>query len=129
MARLKGVRGVPEPETLEAAQRRAMAHMVKPRYKIAARYGWPRGLTTEEAAAYVGLSTTSFLNEVGAGIWPSFSLREVRRDKRRKIWDRAALDAVFDGGLQVADPIDRDRAEMEAELEHEYQNILSRRKT
>ncbi len=117
------------PETLAGAQRRAMAHMVKPRHTIAARYGWPRGLTTEEAAAYVGLSTTSFLNEVGAGIWPSFSLREVRRDKRRKIWDRAALDAVFDGGLLVADPVARDRAEMEAELENEYQNILSRRKT
>ena len=129
MVRLKEVWGVPGPETLEGAQRRVMAHMVKPHHKIAARYGWPRGLTTEEAAAYVGLSTTSFLNEVGAGIWPSFSLREVRRGKRRKIWDRAVLDAVFDGGLQVADPVARDRAEMEAELAHEYQNILSRRKT
>lgn len=50
-----------------------------------------RGLSCEEAAAYIGLSATKFLALVGEGRMP----KPVRVD-RRSIWDIRELDAAFD---------------------------------
>lgn len=53
--------------------------------------GWPRGLSREMAAAYVGLSVTTFLDGVRRNEWPA-----PMAIGRRRVWDRAALDKVFD---------------------------------
>lgn len=50
-----------------------------------------RGLSCEEAAGYVGVSVTKFLEMVGDKRMPT----PVRID-RRTIWDIRALDAAFD---------------------------------
>ena len=52
---------------------------------------WPRGLSLEQAAAYVGVSPGKFKEEVAEGLWPKPWKRG-----RRLIWDRMALDKVFD---------------------------------
>ncbi len=55
-------------------------------------YGaWPRMLNTEQAAAYVGTSRNTFLEEVDSGVWPvPIALRG------RKFWDRVLLDQAQD---------------------------------
>jgi len=53
-----------------------------------------RGLSIEEAGAYVGLSASAFAKEVAAGRFPG---PMPLRSSRRKIWDRAALDRALDG--------------------------------
>ena len=68
------------------------------------RPGWPRLLSREEAAEYVGVSATQFDKEVAAGVWPRpldketirrvLSIREY--DCRRLRWDRRALDLAVD---------------------------------
>ncbi len=50
-----------------------------------------RGLSRVEAAGYVGVSPTTFDKMVIAGEMPS-----PKRVGTRKIWDRHALDLVFD---------------------------------
>ena len=50
-----------------------------------------RGLSCEEAAAYIGLSQTKFLKLVDTGKMP----KPIRID-RRVIWDMRALDSAFD---------------------------------
>lgn len=55
---------------------------------------WPRGLSEEQAAVYVGVSVGTFRAEVAAGIWPAADRRGPER--RRKVWDRALLDRAFD---------------------------------
>lgn len=52
---------------------------------------WPRMLSREQAARYVGVSTTQFDKEVGEGRWP----RPERRGSRIT-WDRALIDMVQD---------------------------------
>lgn len=53
----------------------------------------PRLLSREEAAAYVGLSPTTFDLEVAAGTFPGpFPLTSARR----RLWDIRALDAAID---------------------------------
>lgn len=58
---------------------------------------WPEGLSAEQAAAYVGVGRTRFLEEVDQGTWH-------RPDKRgrRRVWCRAKLQAElvsrYDGG-------------------------------
>jgi hypothetical protein len=53
-----------------------------------------RFLDADEAAAYVGVSQTLFLEEVGQGLWP----QPLRRGAsgRRTTWDLKALDAAAD---------------------------------
>ena len=51
---------------------------------------WPRLLSVELAAAYVGVSKTTFLVGVG-NTWP----RPIRHGKRA-LWDRARLDRTVD---------------------------------
>lgn len=55
---------------------------------------WPRILSRDQAATYVGVSTTLFDREVAAGKWPP----PVRRGEKggRLTWDRLALDRAAD---------------------------------
>ncbi len=52
---------------------------------------WPRGLSADQAAPYVGLSTNKFREEVKAGLWPKPETRG-----GWKIWDRHRLDEAWD---------------------------------
>lgn len=51
----------------------------------------PRGLSREQAAAYVGVSPSTFDKLVAEGTMPV-----PKRLKNRSIWDRQRLDACFD---------------------------------
>ena len=53
---------------------------------------WPRGLSVGEAAAYLGISRTSFQRLVDRQQMP----RGKRITEGRVVWDRAELDHVFD---------------------------------
>lgn len=56
----------------------------------------PRGLSREEAARYIGVSTTLFDEMVADGRMP-----RAKKINSRVVWDRFALDAAFsdlDGG-------------------------------
>lgn len=52
---------------------------------------WPRMLSREQAASYVGVSTTQFDREVSAGRWPP-----PERRGNRITWDRRLIDRVQD---------------------------------
>lgn len=52
---------------------------------------WPRGLSLAQAAAYVGVSENTFLEEVDDGLWPGPEERG-----RRRIWDRVDIDTFWD---------------------------------
>ncbi|TWA73978.1 hypothetical protein FBZ83_12645 [Azospirillum brasilense] len=52
---------------------------------------WPRCLSRDQAAAYVGVSPGKFAEEVGAGIWPAGEPRG-----GRVLWDRNLLDIAQD---------------------------------
>jgi hypothetical protein len=53
--------------------------------------GWPRRLSVELAAAYVGVSPSHFEREVDQGVWP-----RPTRSGMRKLWDRLSLDRTMD---------------------------------
>jgi predicted DNA-binding transcriptional regulator AlpA len=55
----------------------------------------PRGLRADDAAAYLGMGKTKFLELVGKGMIP----RAVIIDGI-KVWDRFDLDAVFDAAKE-----------------------------
>jgi predicted DNA-binding transcriptional regulator AlpA len=58
----------------------------------------PRLMSREQAADYVGLSPSQFDLEVAAGTFPKpFPLRRTRR----VLWDKQALDRIFDLRLTV----------------------------
>jgi hypothetical protein len=61
---------------------------------------WPRLLSHDLAAAYVGASPSLFDEEITKGVWPPGDLRGSRGGLRT--WDRFALDAAQDrrAGLQ-----------------------------
>jgi len=66
---------------------------------------WPRLLSRDEAARYVGVSAAVFDEEVRAGLWPPAWRRGARNG--RLTWDRKMLDLAADraSGLQgVAGP-------------------------
>lgn len=50
----------------------------------------PRGLSREEAAAYIGVGTTKFDALVADGRMPA-----PKRIDGRRVWDRLALDKAF----------------------------------
>ncbi len=52
---------------------------------------WPRGLSREQAASYVGIGTTLFDQLVSEGKLP-----EPLKIRSRKIWDIRKLDSAFD---------------------------------
>jgi len=51
----------------------------------------PRGLNREQAAEYVGVKLTKFLEMVEEGLMP-----RPKHIGTRTVWDRVALDAAFD---------------------------------
>lgn len=63
---------------------------------------WPRLLSHDLAAAYVGASPSLFDEELSKGIWPAGETRGSRGGLRT--WDRFALDAAQDrrAGLTAA---------------------------
>ena len=67
---------------------------------------WPRYLSRDEAARYLGVSVDVFDDEVRAGLWPE----GIARGKRggRLTWDRSVLDRTADGRaglLSTASPL------------------------
>jgi hypothetical protein len=62
---------------------------------------WPRLLSRELAAAYVGVSPDLFDDEVKAGLWPDGRPRGRGSIKPRKTWDRRQIDAVLDDALNI----------------------------
>lgn len=52
---------------------------------------WPRWLSADEAATYVGVSVNFFRKEVAAGLWP----KPIARGSRLT-WDRKAIDLKSD---------------------------------
>lgn len=60
---------------------------------------WPRWLSRDEAAAYVGVAVNTFDSEVAAGAWPAGVIRPLLagpRARPRLSWDRTALDKCSD---------------------------------
>lgn len=55
---------------------------------------WPRYLSREEAARYLGVSVDVFDNEVRSGLWPRGRARGGKGG--RLTWNRAVLDATSD---------------------------------
>lgn len=54
---------------------------------------WPRLLSRDQAARYVGVSATQFTKEVAAGRWPAPERRGQGGNRSgRLLWDRALLD-------------------------------------
>jgi predicted DNA-binding transcriptional regulator AlpA len=64
--------------------------------------GWLRYLSREEAARYLGVSETTFDEEVRDGLWPP--PRRRGRKAGRATWDRLALDAQADRDSGLAAP-------------------------
>ena len=65
--------------------------MTAPKRALASIPFWPRLLSVEEAARYVGVSVTTFTERIGDP-WPAGI-----RIGRRKLFDRLALDRAVDG--------------------------------
>lgn len=80
---------------------------------------WPRHMTRELAAAYVGVSPSVFDDEVQAGKWPKAQARGAKGGLAT--WDRVLLDAASDreaglsGSGQPAAPF-ATSAEVEADF-------------
>ncbi len=55
---------------------------------------WPRLLSHDLAAAYVGASPSLFDEEISKGVWPTGEVRGSRGGLRT--WDRLLLDAAQD---------------------------------
>lgn len=71
---------------------------------------WPRFLSRDEAARYMGVSVDVFSDEVAASIWP----KGVRRGARggRVTWDRLLLDLAANrySGLPVVNSDRHDKS-------------------
>jgi hypothetical protein len=63
---------------------------------------WPRYLSREEAARYLGVSVDVFDEEVRAGVWPRGRPRGGRGG--RLTWNRSLLDAAADSLDGLASP-------------------------
>ena len=61
--------------------------------------GWPRWLSEDFSAAYVGVSPSTFRAEVNAGMWPKPHRRGPGGG--RILWDRHELDRASD---KMSDP-------------------------
>lgn len=81
----------PSPGTpYERPRREADQPMTAPRLKPDNLPNWPRLLTLDLAAAFVGQSPNAFEADIPA-IWPA-----AVPGLRRKVWDREELDAAID---------------------------------
>jgi transcriptional regulator with XRE-family HTH domain len=56
--------------------------------------GWPKYLSRDEAARYLGVSIDAFDDEVRSGLWPAGRPRGGRGS--RLTWNRTLLDAIAD---------------------------------
>lgn len=65
--------------------------MVARRADLAGLPYWPRLLSREQAAAYLGVSPGTFDKEVQDGLWPA-----AERHGNRLLWDRLLLDRTQD---------------------------------
>lgn len=78
---------------------------------------WPRLLSREQAAAYVGVSPNLFDAEMKKGLWPQ-PIKRGDSKRARLTWDRLALDRSIDGGVivpvQATDDFEAARAASEA---------------
>lgn len=77
---------------------------------------WPRMLSREEAARYLGVSDDVFDQEVRSGLWPPAQRRGAKGG--RVTWDRIMLDKAADraSGLEeVAGPVAAGPAHSEEE--------------
>lgn len=63
---------------------------------------WPRYLSREEAARYVGVSPDVFDTEVDTGHWPVARRRGGKGG--RLTWDRVSLDAAADLASGIGQP-------------------------
>lgn len=61
---------------------------------------WPRLLSEDAAAEYVGVSVSQFRLEQARGMWP----RPIERGCRRNTYDRHQLDAAVDRMAGVQGP-------------------------
>ena len=67
--------------------------MAIPKFAFETLPNWPRLLNQQQAAAYLSVSTGTFVSELRAGIWPA----PVQMPRpRRKVWDIKALDVAVD---------------------------------
>ena len=64
--------------------------------------GWPRYLSREQAAEYVGVSARLFDEEVEAGWWPAPRRRGAKAG--RCTWDRLLIDSYADRASGLALP-------------------------
>jgi hypothetical protein len=62
---------------------------------------WPRYLSREQAARYLGVSPDTFDGEVQNGLWPPARRRGGKGG--RLTWDRRALDAAADRDSGLTD--------------------------
>lgn len=69
----------------------------------------PRGLNREQAAAYIGVSTSLFDEMVKDGRMPS-----PKRPNARTVWDRLKLDRFFD--RLPGDEADQDEDDWETQV-------------
>lgn len=69
----------------------------------------PRLLSEDQAAEYVGLSAMTFLKAIEAGAYPG-PIDMARFQIKRRLWDRAALDAALDRMSGLAQPLEEDYA-------------------
>jgi hypothetical protein len=70
---------------------------------------WPRYLSREEAARYVGVGPDVFDDEVDGGHWPHARRRGGKGG--RLTWDRLALDAAADRDSGIGLSIESDSPE------------------
>lgn len=67
---------------------------------------WPRWMSRDQAASYVGVSPNLFDAEVEAGVWPKPERRGTHKSRKPRLtWDRKLLDRTSDArsGLIAAD--------------------------
>ena len=96
-----GPDGEPHPENVVHLRPAPPRPSVPERYVAPALPMPPRRfLDVDQAAAYVGVGMTTFLEEVGQGMWPP----PLRRGAsgRRTTWDVRALDAAADSLSGIA---------------------------
>ncbi len=55
---------------------------------------WPRWLNRLQAAAYLGVSTGTFLKEQKEGLWPGPGRGKGKGKGKWHLWDRCLLDAA-----------------------------------
>lgn len=83
---------------------------------------WPRFLSRDQAAAYVGVSPNVFDAEVVSGVWP----RPMKRGERggHLTWDRSLLDSAADHAAALPKVVERASPIANPDLATEVRNRL-----